>query len=207
MEATALRETVNERLKREASQRKAARAGRTRRNFLKAAGALVVAEAADQVTGGNVTRTVIESVRELTKAEPTEVYEGELTIPLAQVEIFGQDHENSSRLEGTVNPKYVKKFNGQAYNQEKFLVVKNGVIVEGKDSEGKTERMLQVKIDDNNLTGQYYSYIPLSEKAQLALGKLDESKFAKVSSRNISTLILQNGQKLQGNQLNVTSFR
>lgn len=147
-------------------------------------------------------RGAVEKGRDILKPQAIQVYEGEIAIPLDRIDIQGQARVTSpSRRE--VNPKYVKGFNDVPYNQETFMTITNGTIVEGEGG-----KFLEVKVDDNNPTGQYYSYISLDENSQNAIGKLDPSKFIGIKRKTTERLILNNGTSLkyQG-ELNITSFK
>lgn len=186
----------------------AVRPGHDRRIGRRAAIGLIAGGVAGTVlaveTGAaqTVLKTVIEKGRDILKPQAVQVYAGEITIPLDRIDIQGQARvTNPSRRE--VNPRYVKGFNGVPYNQERFMTITNGTIVQGEGG-----KFLEIKVDDANPTGQYYSYVSLNEDAQSATGKLDPSKFIGIKRKTTERLILNNGTSLkyQG-EINITSFR
>lgn len=142
---SALKETVNERLKRETAQR---RSGTTRRNLLKGAGALLAAEVADQVlTGGRVTKALIAANKEPLKTfqtpyevlvekgiKPSRIQLGEIRVIKSVNGISLKAHSGPNTESDPTDWSQIQKWNGINIPNGEF-VYKNALLVEGENTD------------------------------------------------------------------------
>lgn len=146
---SAINETINERLRREAAQKKA---GRTRRSVLKGLKALVVAEIADQLlTGGRVTKALLASNKETSTTpkttleklldrgiKPTRAYIGDVKI-IKGLQDYGilQVHDQPyvisrpTRIFPWLN---IETWNGTNVKGVNEFIIQNALFLDGGDN-------------------------------------------------------------------------